>query len=140
MTDSDDRMRWMLHHRGVDTPCPKCHGFGSLSYSSGSTWGGGMGTCSFAWDVCDTCWGTGDEHRHGVNLRELRDNENRRVAERAVALLVSAAECRLADVRPAVLELIAELDKLARGRKKRATWFHVVCSSLADKLRKGCQQ
>ncbi len=55
--------------RGFDTPCERCHGAGCYSYSSTATWRGGMGGQAFTTDVCDACWGTGDAHQRGVDLR-----------------------------------------------------------------------
>lgn len=72
MTDNiETTIRTVLRHRGVETPCPACKGLGARMYSSGATWRGGMGVASMTYDVCDTCWGSGDKHRHGVNIREL---------------------------------------------------------------------
>ena len=50
-----------LRSRDVDEACAKCHGLGVHYYSSTATWGGGMGGQSFTMDVCDACWGTGDQ-------------------------------------------------------------------------------
>jgi hypothetical protein len=69
-TLSEDHKR-LLEWRGVDTPCTMCSGSGVRAYSNTSTWHGGMGGNMFTNDVCDACWGTGDEHRKGVNLREF---------------------------------------------------------------------
>lgn len=71
-TLTPEQMRHILRQwRGVRDPCPKCHGAGVRSYGSTSTWHGGMGGCAITKDVCDTCWGSGDEHRHGEDLRAL---------------------------------------------------------------------
>ena len=65
-------LEYLQSIRGFDTPCSVCHGTGVQSYSSTATWQGGFGGQAFTTDVCDHCWGSGDEHRHGANLRELR--------------------------------------------------------------------
>lgn len=67
----EDAYARLLRHRGVEEPCPTCRGLGTRGYGSGSTWRGGMGTAAYATDVCDTCWGTGDASRVGVDLRKL---------------------------------------------------------------------
>lgn len=78
--DTDDTLKQFLRWRGVLDPCPKCSGRGCYQYSNGATWRGGMGTTSSEWDVCDVCWGTGDQHRTGVDLRKQRDEFNATVA------------------------------------------------------------
>jgi hypothetical protein len=40
-----------LRKRGVETPCEKCHGFGTIRYGSGSTFRRGMGVTFPAWDT-----------------------------------------------------------------------------------------
>lgn len=61
--------RYMLEMRGIETPCAQCGGTGTRSYANSSTWRGGAGGQSITHDVCDACWGTGDAHRTGANLR-----------------------------------------------------------------------
>jgi len=67
----EERHKAFLFWRGVDTPCGQCGGSGRRTYGSTSTWKGGLGGCAMTDDVCDCCWGTGDQNRHGVNLRDL---------------------------------------------------------------------
>jgi hypothetical protein len=61
----------MLRWRGIEVPCQRCHGSGVRLYGSTSTWQGGAGGAEMTTDVCDQCWGTGDERRKGADLREL---------------------------------------------------------------------
>lgn len=81
------RLRW----RGVETPCLACDGAGRRKYGHGSTWRGGMGVSSPGWDVCGSCWGTGDRINTGADLRRLLEEEDARVAEHAVHALAEAA-------------------------------------------------
>lgn len=67
----DDVQANFLLARGVDTVCTKCHGFGVRTYGDTTTWRGGIGGQSITRDVCDHCWGTGDEHKKGTDLRKL---------------------------------------------------------------------
>lgn len=65
-----------LHWRGVSTelgdkPCKKCNGSGLCTYSSTSTWHGGIGGQALTSAVCDLCWGSGKENKPWANLREL---------------------------------------------------------------------
>lgn len=62
----------VLEMRGVEYPCTKCHGIGVRTYGDTATWGGGGGGQIITNGVCDVCWGTGDEYRHGANLRQFR--------------------------------------------------------------------
>lgn len=63
-----------LQHRGiwrVQDACPTCNGYGRIYYGSTSTWMGGIGGAAMTWDVCNKCWGSGDERHPGVNLKEV---------------------------------------------------------------------
>lgn len=51
--------------------CSRCGGIGRRIYGSGSTWRGGMGTAMCVWDLCDLCWGSGDEQQPFTNVRKL---------------------------------------------------------------------
>lgn len=71
MTDLKEYYEWMFYHRNIETPCTKCSGFGRRAYANTTTWRGGIGGQMITGGVCDHCWGSGDENRHGTNLREL---------------------------------------------------------------------
>jgi hypothetical protein len=94
-----------------------------------------MGGASMTKDVCDRCWGSGDEHEHFVDLRRLRATEDHRVAERAAELFSQRCGVGLKSIRPGLLELIGEPEKFGRGRKVRAEGFDVVCRCLASLLK-----
>lgn len=53
----------------LERQCPRCGGAGAYSYASTSTWRGGVGGAMFTPDVCDLCWGSGDENNPGENLK-----------------------------------------------------------------------
>ena len=130
----NDTLKQFLRWRGVRSPCPKCNGRGCYQYGHGSTWRGGMGTASMAWDVCNVCWGTGDESRTGVDLRKQRDEFNATVALEAGKYL-SRAVGGIGETRPALEAIADELDRLARGRKDRPRHFYTLVGYLADKVR-----
>lgn len=88
-----------------------------------------------AWDVCDLCWGTGDEHRHGVDLRKQRDEEDARVHKRAAVLLAWSVGSTWDVTKPALNAIADELERLSRGRKERPRFFYDLCSSLVKTLR-----
>lgn len=77
MSDREEAWRRMCDLRGVETPCPKCDGYGVRLYGSTSTWRGGMGGQALTHGVCDSCWGSGDATRQWTDLRKL---ETERVA------------------------------------------------------------
>lgn len=52
--------------------CKKCGGRGIILYPSTSTWRGGIGGAMMTNDVCDKCWGSGNEKKPWLNLRLLR--------------------------------------------------------------------
>lgn len=65
----------MLDIRGIDTPCKECGGWGVKTYGSTATWRGGIGGSALTDDVCDNCWGSGDENKKWPSHRLLtRDN------------------------------------------------------------------
>jgi hypothetical protein len=127
-------MRWMLDHRGVDTPCKRCLGFGSIAYGSTATWRGGIGGCSVTRDVCDHCWGSGDEHEHWPDLRKLRNEERARVHAEAANLLSQRSGVGLSSLRPAIKSIALELHRLSRSRRLRPDGFGDVARSLASAL------
>lgn len=129
----------MLLLRGVRDPCPTCEGSGVRGYASTSTWRGGAGGCMMTTDVCDVCWGSGDAYRKGVDLRKMRDEEEKRIAEEAVKLLATVSGVGLAN--GAVRDIIDALEELAvkstRARKKLYNqWTYNMAKGLARHLRK----
>lgn len=50
--------------------CPNCANTGRRMYPNTNTWRrGGVSGQAFTEDVCDQCWGSGDESNPGKNLR-----------------------------------------------------------------------
>jgi hypothetical protein len=75
-----------------DTPCSLCGGRGRRVYGSTSTWREGMGGAAMTADVCDRCWGSGDDSEPFGDLREWRA-EARGVREK-----LAAAEKRIREI------------------------------------------
>ena len=86
-------------------------------------------------DVCDHCWGSGDENYHWTDLRRLKNEEDARVHQRAAELLASRCGIGLSILKPAMEELCNELDKFERQRRPRPYGFDVVARCLACVLR-----
>jgi len=68
---NDELLARMLVWRNVETPCTVCKGSGVRAYPSTATWHGGIGGQMMTMAVCDHCWGSGDEHIHWTDLRQL---------------------------------------------------------------------
>lgn len=70
--------------RGIpeDQVCVRCYGRGSRVYPSTSTWRGGIGGQALTSDVCDQCWGSGNEKQPWTNLRKMyslmRETKNKK--------------------------------------------------------------
>lgn len=65
----DEVKRYRMMFKKV---CESCRGEGVVIYPNTSTWNrGGISGQMMTEGVCDKCWGTGDEERKGVNLRNL---------------------------------------------------------------------
>jgi len=129
-----------LAWRGVEDPCQVCGGSGRREYSNTSTWRGGAGGRAFTADVCDTCWGTGDRFRTGVDLRRLRNEQAAAAAAAAVELLARSVGAQSASCRPAIAKIIETLDELAAKRDRRgalpAAFLPELARGLANTLRR----
>ena len=117
MSTIEERVSAFRHLRGVTSPCPKCSGMGVRVYGSGATWRGGMGCAAMTWDVCDTCWGTGDTERTGANLREMERERCEWEEDQCVAWMARRLGVGLADTRRYVLMLADLAQKEERRRK-----------------------
>ncbi len=106
-----------LRRRGVQDPCDKCKGLGSYQYSSGATWRGGMGTCAFQWDICSTCWGTGDKYRIGTDIRKLEEQRKNWEEDQCLAYLAQRLGCGIDRIAKRVGQLSAMCLKEANRRK-----------------------
>lgn len=71
VTDRDTYYADFLEDRGIEVVCTKCSGLGTRGYASTATWRGGVGGMMITQDVCDHCWGSGDENKHGADLRAM---------------------------------------------------------------------
>jgi hypothetical protein len=62
----------ILEQRGVSNMCTHCSGLGVKSYGDTSTWHGGAGGQAITSDVCDHCWGSGDEFKKWPSHRDMQ--------------------------------------------------------------------
>jgi DnaJ-class molecular chaperone len=110
----------MLQWRSVEVPCQKCHGSGVSRYGSTSTWQGGAGGAEMTTDVCDQCWGTGDERRTGADLRELTATRSEWEDEQCLKYFANRTGATLGITRRH-MSAIAEI--LGRETRRRTTPF-----------------
>jgi hypothetical protein len=68
--ESAPTLAGFIAERGVANPCERCDGLGVRVYGSTATWHGGIGGQACTLDVCDRCWGSGDEFRRWLSHRE----------------------------------------------------------------------
>jgi len=134
-TPRQEYFQHFLEQRGVEDPCTRCQGMGTRTYGSTSTWRGGMGGASMTTDVCDHCWGSGDENRKWVDLRVLRNAEDSRVAARAATFLSDRCGFGMSVLNAGLEELSMELDKFEKQRRPRPQGFDVVARCLSKALK-----
>lgn len=122
-----------LEWRGVEAPCSTCGGSGRRAYANTATWRGGIGGCAITDDVCDHCWGSGDEFRHGVDLRAQRAEFDASVRRAAEAFLTDRlGSCFYpGETFDQIVELLE-----AQTRKRSVSYqFKEVCGHLARAIR-----
>jgi len=129
---ADREMRERLRWRHVEDPCEICCGAGARMYGNGATWRGGMSVAACTVDVCDTCWGTGDRYRRGLDLRALRDEECTRVAKAAATALADSCGAGIKTANVQIHNIIMHIEKLVDGRGRAAP--DVFTGSLAQGL------
>lgn len=143
MTDTLIPAEWrhyLRQWRGVDDPCTKCQGAGVRSYSSTATWRGGMGGCMITTDVCDRCWGSGDEHRHGEDLRALYAAKKKWEEDQTFEYLTQRFGLNLRGFRARFKDVADFCGKQANRRKipegEHEFWWHHEWSAIESIIRK----
>lgn len=129
---------YLLEWRGVDTPCKRCGGSGRTVYSNTSTWHGGIGGSAMTDDVCCWCWGTGDEHRKGADLRRMTAQRRAWEAEQCAKWLAARTGATLQIMRRDLKLLVEVIAKEAKRRKPpegtEPFWYARAAESLAAAL------
>jgi hypothetical protein len=137
MTDTDPSLQSMQDLRGVYDPCDSCQGTGVRSYSSTSTWRGGIGGQAFTNGPCDSCWGSGCKYRPWTDLRKLEQGMEAEVQRRAEEWF----ERKLGSKRFGEEEfgqLIEVLEKESRKRVNASGEYKELCTLLVLVLRGRC--
>lgn len=60
-----------IHWASEINVCTECNGNGFKYYDSTATWRGGIGGAAVTKDVCDVCWGSGDDQNPLTDLKKL---------------------------------------------------------------------
>lgn len=76
-----------------------------------------MGGASITMDVCDKCWGTGDAHVTGVDLRKLMKARAEWEQDQCLQWLSARLGVNLGDTRQRLQDLAKLADKQAHRRK-----------------------
>lgn len=117
MGERDAQWQHMLDWRNVESPCPKCNGSGVRMYGSTATWRGGIGGQMCTSDVCDQCWGSGDEHRKGADLRQLMATRRAWEEEQCLKYFAHRTGATLGITRKHMGAIAEILDRETRRRK-----------------------
>jgi len=115
-----------LRLRGVETPCERCKGMGTRLYSSGATWRTGMSTRKFTYDLCDECWGTGDDNKHSLDLKILEKRLREKDHNECVSWLASYLGLGFPIMKERILmlaDLADEQSKKFPPSYERFSWF-----------------
>ena len=71
----------LIQSRDIEKVCSSCLGWGIKAYGDTSTWGKGIGGQMMTSDVCDKCWGSGDESKPWKSWKELQSGKLRQQSE-----------------------------------------------------------
>jgi len=105
-------------------------------YGSGATYHGGAGTASCERDICDVCWGSGDQENPFSDLLKREQAARERVA---AATFEDFCKKVGGYVEPRHLELMAGFI-LAAGRKRKLDgdvspfWWSMFCEIMASQF------
>ena len=108
-------MSWRGLDREADKVCVKCGGSGQRLYSNTSTWRNIAGGQAMTRDVCDRCWGSGDESRPWPSWKE-RNTEAELAALREALEAVDDWDLRWADGLDSNVERVKKIVRDALGR------------------------
>lgn len=125
--------------RHAEDACETCHGYGTRVYSNTSGWRGGIGGAAMTYDVCDVCWGSGDKHRPGDDLRALYATHAAWEAQQAIEYLARTIGANYTTTRGYV-DKLADLAQGQANKRKLpegtdAFWWNHTWTMLASCLR-----
>ncbi len=106
-----------LERRNIETPCPKCSGFGVRVYGNTATWHGGIGGCAMTNGICDGCWGSGDKDHPWLDLRTLKNERKNWEKDQCLQYLADRLGVSMPKLKSRVAMLSALCHKQATKRK-----------------------
>jgi hypothetical protein len=116
----DEILQQYLKHfrRNVHPPCSRCRGLGFYGYSNGGTYHDvSVATCSFEEDICDKCWGSGDDNRTWTNILEVERNKKEWDDEQCLKFLGRKLGVSLTKI-PRRIEQLADICSKESKRRK----------------------
>jgi hypothetical protein len=118
-TVTDEQFRQLLcYYKGITTPCTQCGGVGTYMYSNTATWRqSGIAGQAFTRDVCDHCWGSGDEDKHGCDLRKMTLKHRRRDRVDALKHISAMLGCNMSTTKVYVSYYADVIATMAKKRK-----------------------
>lgn len=95
--------------------CSGCEATGRKCYPNTSGWFGGVGGCAITQDLCDTCWGSGDEEYPFRNLREMTERYEARVSQATFDSFLQKLNFQGPHMRAEVQGVVDVLNKVDQG-------------------------
>lgn len=114
--------------------CTVCFGKGIRLYGSTATWHGGIGGAAMREDVCDKCWGSGDEEHPWTDLQKAEQNKEKEIARRAGRFLTEALGGDHDVYKPAIKEIAEDIEKLSYPTSPKAKYYASLTMSLSRAL------
>lgn len=120
--------------------CESCQGLGCRSYSSTSTWRGGIGGHAVTIGQCDSCWGSGDKYQPWPNIRKLEQSQADWEEDQCLKYLGRRLGAPISRLSKRLGQLADLCDKQANKRKlpegEQEFWWHHEWTVLSSILRK----
>ncbi len=124
----------LIQSRDIEKVCSSCLGWGIKAYGDTSTWGKGIGGQMMTSDVCDKCWGSGDESKPWKSWKELQSltKENEVLREQNLEAVKDYKELQFTKARIKLLEQKLMINDGSRGVIKNKVYTKSHYNSAKD--------
>ena len=124
----------LIQSRDIEKVCSSCLGWGIKAYGDTSTWGKGIGGQMMTSDVCDKCWGSGDESKPWKSWKELQSltKENEVLREQNLDAVKDYKELQFTKARIKLLEQKLIDNNIKRGVIKNKVYTKSHYNSAKD--------
>jgi len=124
----------LIQSRDIEKVCSSCLGWGIKAYGDTSTWGKGIGGQMMTSDVCDKCWGSGDESKPWKSWKELQSltKENEVLREQNLEAVKDYKELQFTKARIKLLEQKLIDNNIKRGVIKNKVYTKSHYNSAKD--------